>query len=761
MRLTLRTLLAYLDDILEPSDGEDIREKVDSSEFALGLVNRIRDVVQRLRLGAPKLHGQGMGIDPNTVAEYLDNTLPAERVPEFEKVCLESDIHLAEVAASHQILTLVLGEPADVVPACRERMYGIPGKTTAEGPSSDSDDSSESLDGEPSAAVAIAGSASEADSSATASETGRRKPEVPDYLREEKSWVGPLVSTAGVGILVTLLVVVVFFLVQGMGDPQVTVRGNGEVAATGVMPDGTPRGDSPEGGPPAESNDSQPPGTETEPADTPPTEPTKDLQQPDSVVNPTTPGNPADGESEASAAEPPVPGDPEPMRPGPTRPVPTTENPADAAATEPGSHPMEPMPGDSTTTESDPAEPVGDAADVPAEPAPGPPVASHGATEGLLLAYEPQQRRWERVPAGGLIASGSRMLALPTFSTMLKVSDGGTLLLLGDTRVQLQADPSGQNRLQVLSGRVTIVSPAAGPYALHVRAGNHEGELRLTGENATAAIEVQVQRIEGTDPETTPPQTEVTLYAASGEISWEPSDALGLGESSAGGKTAETATLDLDSQPDALWQAANQLPGWVGGEEEISQIDQSASDVLIAELRADRPFDLYLKEQAEHRRVEVRTLAIRCLAHLDGFEPALQALNDPQLKSTYRSAIVESLRSALSRGPETALLLRKVLQLQRHEKGEQLYRLLWGYDNQQLESGQALQLIEYLDHGDLDFRVLSFWNLSDITGMKLYYRPENSAAKRQPSISKWRQRYETGVIVRAEPGKEIVEPDEE
>ena len=120
MRLTLRTLLAYLDDRLSSANAREIGRKLNDSAFAQDLADRIRTVMRQRRLTAP---GRRVKlIDPNLIAEYLDDQLTPELVSLIEKEVLSSDFSLAEVAASHEVIGL-LGDPVDLAPRLRERLH--------------------------------------------------------------------------------------------------------------------------------------------------------------------------------------------------------------------------------------------------------------------------------------------------------------------------------------------------------------------------------------------------------------------------------------------------------------------------------------------------------------------------------------------------------------------------------------------------------------------------------------------------------------
>ncbi len=81
--------------------------------------------MRRRRLLADSADPDHAEVDPNDVAEYLDNVLTPSRIADLEKRLLEHDSDLAEVASVHQILSLVLGKPSDVPIRAKERAYKL------------------------------------------------------------------------------------------------------------------------------------------------------------------------------------------------------------------------------------------------------------------------------------------------------------------------------------------------------------------------------------------------------------------------------------------------------------------------------------------------------------------------------------------------------------------------------------------------------------------------------------------------------------
>jgi len=202
MRLTLRTLLAYLDDTLEPSEIKQIGQKVAESDAAQELIARLKQVTRRRRLTTPPDTAKGESFDPNTVAAYLDNELPSEQVAELEKLCLESDVHLAEVAACHQILTLVLGEPALVPPTAKERMYGlVKGREAIPFRKAPANDLGAEGDSE---------------------ETDDAMLSVLAFHRQQNGWKRWVLPVAGVILFLALPVVLIAALLQGSNLPRET-----------------------------------------------------------------------------------------------------------------------------------------------------------------------------------------------------------------------------------------------------------------------------------------------------------------------------------------------------------------------------------------------------------------------------------------------------------------------------------------------------------------------------------------------------------
>ena len=108
---------------------------------------------------------------------------------------------------------------------------------------------------------------------------------------------------------------------------------------------------------------------------------------------------------------------------------------------------------------------------------------------------------------------------------------------------------------------------------------------------------------------------------------------------------------------------------------------------------------------------------------------------------------IDQLREAVGRDAGTALAVRKALENRYPHDAADMYRMLWGYSNKNLESGEDEKLVNFLADDNLALRVLSFWNLKDITGKSLSYQPEQTqAARRQQSVQVWKQRLKANEI---------------
>ncbi len=836
MRLTLRTMLAYLDKVLDPQDAADLGKKIEESQFATDLMHRIQDVLRRLRLAAPKVEGKGIGLDANSVAEYLDNTMPAERVADLERVCLESDIHLAEVAACHQILDLVLREPVEVEDRLKARAYALPkhaaelaaqaqvksahhdtpapqapsrtppplesstakGNTTTSASTSASTVTPPALDKSQAKApidLAAAVSASVHESSAThttgaGSESGlkQRKVEVPEYLKSppKKKRGSPVLALVSIITVFAALGVFLFKTPQGEAllsqlvpskeKVAETTPGKGELGPAVKQPETTPAQPAP-ADPNALPEAPLPPGTQPV-SNTPapampaaPGTPAAPVTAPATTL-PVTPTVPAPGTPVVPVAPLPPGTAPLPVTPLPATPVPGTPLPVTPGAPAVGT-PAVPAPATTTTPpaampatnftpvlpgQPAPTQPVTVTPPVPVvppTPAPAPatspaveaaPIVAMGtltSTDSLTAAASTTGTNvWKRLTAKSQVSSSDRILSLPGYRSSLTLAYGLSVQLLGGTQVELVApDGRGVPGLVLAYGRILISPDGKADAELRLGGGSKQGQIQFVTGDTVLALEIRPIRVDGEDPTINQAPLVIDLYVNNGEIKWtDPTTGMVT-------PVKAPARYSLGVPPVADSPEAQSIPLWLTSDDR-NEKEKLAAPVLLQEAGADRAISLALKEQADHRREEVRLLAVRGLMYLDECEAIVTALRD-ESQSRNWDAQIDALREACALSPSSAQRVKKAFESHRGPaKGGELFRMLGGYTADQLKNGAAASLVKSLDHEDLDFRVLSFFNLRRIAPKAAStYRPNSPASVRRPHVTQWELRLERGDLV--------------
>jgi hypothetical protein len=800
MRLTLRTLLAYLDDILDPSDREELTKKIESSEFANDLIHRTRDTMRRLRLSAPQPLGTGIALDPNTVAEYLDNVLPPDAVGDFERICLESDVHLAEVASCHHVLTMVLGEPAAIDSDTRQRMYAIATAIQQR----------KRLRVEPAhiptgavrpAAVADGGAAALPATASSVNESAVI--EIPDYLRTSlwARYRGALVAAAAA----LLLVATIYFglgLTGWLGaGRQATDVASMSAAITAPAAEETSPAERTEalGSPASPSMDSTEPMATTDQAAGPSAAPLEQTPPP-----PFTPGMelpaaassqpPVESDENSPLAEPAasvasaspyrVPPEtpdrygesssndtstadsasvgaaPPPLR-LPAAPIATTE-PAKTQGTQSEAPDLGVRIARASSSAIESTQPANDSTAATAatkEPAEvDTTLGTYLGGKTVLLRFDDKSGAWFRLKPRSTVSVGDKLLALPLYRPRITLASGVDLEMVGGTLVKLSsaaASPgtdrstaASRPRIEVVYGRIVLVNVATTTdrNQLQVAFGTTVGDVSLAP-NATLAVEVERKYVPGKDPRQSPSPVAASLFAPNGNIVW--SDDKGVRKID---EPARWTVLDGVASDIAADQTS---PAWIDSDPvELLSEQRHGAPVVEQALVPERPIDNQLLElyQGSGRR-EVKSLVARCSVHVGLFVPFIEALRDSDQKSVWNIHI-ETLRSAMALSPESAEKIWQTLVDQRGEKAAtDLFEMLCGYDEDQvghtpaeMESGAIAHLIDRLEDDNLDYRVLAVYNLRELTGKSLMPNPAGSPNEREQGIRHWRSRLKSGEL---------------
>ena len=721
MRLTLRTLLAYLDDVLDPEHARLIGNKVNESGFAAQLVNRIKEVMRRRRLLAPDLSGPQMGLDPNTVAEYLDSTLDADTVADVEKVCLDSDVHLAEVAACHQVLTLVLGEPVDVTNRTRERMYAlgpkkaVPTTPTTGAPNPEAVAAMEAPVERP-RAPSVSKSMPDPEPIVKPAKSSEFESGVPDYLKPAPVWNKAVPLVAG------LLIAVVWFasLWSEIGPkskeaPSETSVASAEVGNGSGKPDSKPKIDL--------ALDSSVPAVDANglPLKQFVKRPENEVPAPGDAANATgtkTPAKPtADPAADTSVAA---------NSPKPNTPVPLTK-------VEEPTPDVPPVKTTEKPTEKPANEPVGEIF-LPA------PEMIYSSRQSLLATQT--SRGWQVLRSRSTIRKGDRIAATPPFSAMVEVGELGLAfeLLPGACIEVLGATEKEPLVFRLVRGRLSVKRTGkedAEPLVLGVRLRDEVCRLTLEVPQTTCGLEVVPREPNSFEADLAkdPYEAHIAMIEGSAIFAGE----VG-GEDKLPPQTwTSISRKDRQQQMASRRQSLVVLPDWLDpSKSRMTNTERTSSVKFFKDVDSDVPLDETLPPIVTSTSPAMSLFAVRGLATTDQYAELVKALARVEFEES-RAAAISGLKSWLPQAPENRELLKAELSKSfPPENVDPLYRLLWGYNEADAHNAATSRiLVEWLRHDSLAIRHLAFFQIYNLTGLKHEYRPVNPANQRNVAVERW------------------------
>ncbi len=695
MRLTLRTLLAYLDDVLEPAETKLIGEKIQESAVAGKLVSLIKLVVRQRRLKAPSVSGPNVGIDPNIVSQYLDSTLPPEQVVDVEKVLLTSDELLAEVASCHQVLALVMGRPMEISEASRDRLYAL-------GPVDQTDRLHVDVPRSPNGSEVIAAAVNGRDAVAS-----QPKPaaEIPDYLRQS-TWSQRVVPASIVALLVLiclgLLVSDTGFLTGISAAKRELTKTDRDSGQKQPVADKQPNAD-------AKVDDK--------------------AIKPDQMVAATTssdlppsPSIPAD----KPVVDPGI--DPAPPADAPPKPMPPADAPADAVAA------------------AARAKPAG-VVDVPANAAAGKeptPILNavpvqYISNDGVVLRFDDSQQHWFLLPRRSAIAPNEALIVLEPFEAVLDIDRGGiSATVLGDTAIRvLPPDRATSAGIDIRRGRLILKSSrkdASQSPVISIMVGNDTWRLELLSPDTVCTVEVAPRDPVNYEKALGPNWYVGVLRVLAGNVKWTGAD----GQSQ---QVAAESALEIVPQVAEgirpLPVSSSFTPEWTDAQKRKQSPLRRFSALFEKQFELDQPIEMTLLALIKDSNAKIVELTVHGLALIDAYQAMVQALAECSFEEG-RFAARDGLRTWLAREGDRGPVLKDILE-QHYPTAEAgaVYSMLWGFRPEDATNrAVSLELVSWLRSNHVEIRELAYYWIVHLSGRKWEFRATDVNIRRESAVRK-------------------------
>ncbi len=783
MRLTLRTLLAYRDGVLSVADSEDLHRRIQSSHDAGNLLKRIGAVTRLNQVLAPSVLGKGLGGDPNSIAEYLDDSLQHSQVPEFERICLVSDVQLAELADCHTLLSTAMSTkvtvPADLrrmalaVVDSQQRQQVTAELEARKAPRRKRRDSGTILRGDGARVDAAQGTTSAALAAnhvpvvvaapmlASGGESIKQQGlnlettalahEVPEYLVGSSSanWKIPL----AIGALAALLGVLVW---QALGPwdkitelfASVPTLAGGKARSTNSIdydliteseqiPPGIPSSDgkgakrTPElNTPEIETAAGAPPGiAETDDVDA------------DSVAPPGLVMS-IDSQAPPGAASTNVP------EPAPAAPTPNISSESPPGL--PPSPPRETPPSPPSPSSAAMSKSLGDALWLPQD---------EQAAESVILVRDKQLLL--RVKAGEPLSVPLQLIVPPSTRTTIDLPGGALWTACGPSLLELRRNAPSDTAIASADLPPIVATSLcrgllrSGPDGRDVVVATPVGDYRIELTDSSSLVSVEMAYRPSAvgsiiDPQATKPV--LIIISAEGSVTVTPLNPAGPAQHL---KLGDGFGVVADGKPQKF--RLQNIPNWFRASVE-RPIDALAAQDLhrLLSLEVDPSVGLRptLLELNQSRRPETAALATQ-LSLLSGqWQPVVDGFFDNERLRSHWLPTLNLARQLLARDPPAAEDLRTQLIDQHASDGELLYDLICGPPGDKLASDGLAKLVGHLESPRLDVRVLATYQLQLLTGKNLGFQP---SAPNRASVQQWRRDLATNRVTLLEPADLIWE----